>query len=145
MLLTRSEPEIVSLSMRYTRSSNVNERRLLSFRNLTDEIQATDQVGGSQIYLLLFLEMTREEKLEAIYDEIDRTIVFFNQFWGIEFDWEWDDYTFLPIVIGDLMEYFKNSRWYVDCIIGLRNDYANPLYLQSDECIDFVHSLIPKS
>ena len=30
--------------------------------------------------------MTREEKLEAIYDEIDRTIVFFNQFGGIEFD-----------------------------------------------------------
>lgn len=108
-------------------------------------MQATDRVGGSQIYLLLFLQMTREEKLEAIYDEIDRTIVFFNQFWGIEFDWEWDDYTFLPIVIGDLMEYFKNSRWYVGCIIGLWNDYANPLYLQSDECVDYVYSLIQKS
>ena len=93
---------------------------------------------------IIFLQMTREEKLEAIYNEIDRTIVFFNQFWGIELDWEWDDYTFLPIVIGDIMEYFKNSRWYVDCIIGLRNDYANPLYLQSDECIDYVYSLIKK-
>ena len=29
---------------------------------------------------IIFNRMTKEEKLEAIYDEIDRTIVFFNQF-----------------------------------------------------------------
>ena len=87
--------------------------------------------------------MTREEKLEAIYDEIDRTIVFFNQFWGIEFEWDWENYEFLPIMIWDIMEYFKNSRWYVDCIIGLWGDYRLPLYMQSEECVDYVYSLIP--
>lgn len=93
---------------------------------------------------IIFNRMTREEKLEAIYDAIDRTIVFFNQFWGIEFDREWDDYEFLPIMIGDIMEFYKESRWVVDCIIGLWNDYRKPLYLQSDACIDYVYSLMQK-
>lgn len=56
--------------------------------------------------------MTREEKLEAIYDEIDRTIVFFNQFWGIEFNWDWENYEFLPIMIGDVLEHFQDKRFY---------------------------------
>ena len=37
MLLTRSEPEIVLLNTQSTRLSNANERKLLSFRTLTDE------------------------------------------------------------------------------------------------------------
>nr|DAW73475.1 MAG TPA: hypothetical protein [Caudoviricetes sp.] len=76
----RSRLEIALHNMQSTRSRIASERRFLSFQRLIDEMQATDRVGGSQIYLLLFLQMTREEKLEAIYDEIDRTIVFFNQF-----------------------------------------------------------------
>nr|DAT13862.1 MAG TPA: hypothetical protein [Caudoviricetes sp.] len=36
-LLTRSKSETVSLSMRYTRSRNASERRLIIFQRLTEE------------------------------------------------------------------------------------------------------------
>nr|DAR87416.1 MAG TPA: hypothetical protein [Caudoviricetes sp.] len=56
MLLTRSEPEIVSLSMRYTRLSNANERRLRNSQTLTDEqtdLEAQENRIKNQIYLLI--------------------------------------------------------------------------------------------
>lgn len=56
MLLTRSEPEIVSLSMRYTRLSNANERRLRNSQTLTDEqtdLEAQENRIINQIYLLI--------------------------------------------------------------------------------------------
>jgi len=117
--------------------------------------------------------MTREEKLEAIYDEIDRTIVFFNQFGGIEFDWDWENYEFLPIMIWDAIDWIENKKFNVNTPIMWfwfdRKDYSDetklffiqkyyseevcrlresrrlPLYMQTDECIDFVHSLIQKN
>ena len=56
MLLTRSEPEIVSLSVRYTRLSNANERRLRNSQTLTDEqtdLEAQENRIKNQIYLLI--------------------------------------------------------------------------------------------
>ena len=56
MLLTRSEPEIVSHSMRYTRLSNVSERRLRNFQRPTDEqtdLEAQENRIINQIYLLI--------------------------------------------------------------------------------------------
>ena len=116
--------------------------------------------------------MTREEKLEAIYDEIDRTIVFFNQFGGIEFDWDWENYEFLPIMIWDAIDWIENKKFDVNAPIMWfwfeDEDYDNdtklyfiqrhysektcaiweskrlPIEDQSDECIDFIYSLIKK-
>ena len=56
MLLTSSEPEIVSLSMRSTRSSNANEKRLRNSQTLTDEqtdLEAQENRIKNQIYLLI--------------------------------------------------------------------------------------------
>ena len=56
MLLTRSEPEIVLLNTQSTRLSNANERKLLSFRTLTDEqtdLEAQENRIKNQIYLLI--------------------------------------------------------------------------------------------
>ena len=56
MLLTKSEPETVSLSMRYTRSRIANGRRFRSFQNLIDEqtdLEAQENRIKNQIYLLI--------------------------------------------------------------------------------------------
>ena len=56
MLLTRSEPEIVSHSMRYTRLSNVSERRLRNYQRPSDEqtdLEAQENRIINQIYLLI--------------------------------------------------------------------------------------------
>lgn len=102
--------------------------------------------------------MTREEKLEAIYDEIDRTIVFFNQFGGIEFDWDWENYEFLPIMIWDVLDWIepywrggaqdtkfsKERKRKVDITLLQWDNKRKPIEEQSDECIDFIYSLIKK-
>ena len=56
MLLTRSEPEIVSPNMQSTRLSNANERRLRNSQTLTDEqtdLEAQENRIKNQIYLLI--------------------------------------------------------------------------------------------
>nr|DAE87566.1 MAG TPA: hypothetical protein [Caudoviricetes sp.] len=49
ILLTRSRSETVSLSMRYTRLSNANERRLLNSQIPTDEQTDSEAVESSFI------------------------------------------------------------------------------------------------
>ena len=55
ILLMRSRSETVSLSMQSIKLKTASERRLMSSQRLTDEMQATDRVGDSQIYLFFLL------------------------------------------------------------------------------------------
>ena len=58
-----------------------------------------------------------------------------------------------PVMIGDVMyyirkKYWNNHSWFHSDrskLIDLRSKEREPIEWQYDECIDFVHSLIPKS
>lgn len=64
--LMRSRLETVSLSMQSIKLKTASERRLMSSQRLTDEMQATDRVGDSQIYLFFYYTM---EKLLQLLNE----------------------------------------------------------------------------
>ena len=65
-LLMRSKLETALHNMQSTRSRIANGKRLQSFQRLIDEMQATDRVGGSQIYLFFYYIM---EKLLQLLNE----------------------------------------------------------------------------
>ena len=65
-LLTRSKSEIALHNMQSTRSRTANGKRFRSFQRLIDEMQATDRVGDSQIYLFFYYTM---EKLLQLLNE----------------------------------------------------------------------------
>ena len=62
-LLTRSKSETALHNMQSTRSRNANGKRFRSFQRLIDEMQATDRVGDSQIYLFFYYTMEKLLKL----------------------------------------------------------------------------------
>ena len=50
----RSKLEIVSLSMQSIKLRTANGKRLRNYQNPIEAMQATDRVGGSEIYLLFY-------------------------------------------------------------------------------------------
>ena len=130
--------------------------------------------------------MTREEKLEAIYEEIANKELTFGckakhttkrwliydvvMIWQmidwekyfvvkdtLDYDVEWvyeNDWviTFVwhPVMIGSVFERYSASKWFINAqfvmeLIDKWTAMINPIDDQSDECIDYVYSLIQKS
>ena len=54
-----------------------------------------------------------------------------------------------PVMIGSIFERYSSSRWFINSqfvmnLIEVWTWYDKPIELQSDYCVDFVHSLIKK-
>lgn len=129
--------------------------------------------------------MTREEKLEAIYEEIankeltfgckakhttkrwliyDVILVWQMIYWekyfvrsdSLWYDVEWvyeKDWTFEtiwhPIMLGAIFEWYSSKKWFISSqfimeLIEKWTWYDRPIEEQSDECVNFVYSLIRK-
>lgn len=127
--------------------------------------------------------MTREEKLEAIYDEMankeltfgcrcrrndGEDVIFIrqNKTWSYlsireneEFTvslWYTPEIIWHPVMIGDVLDWIDNkmgvsNHEYEEFVINevnmailLWGEYPKPIEEQSDECIDYVYSLIQK-
>lgn len=82
--------------------------------------------------------------------------------WRQRWDFEkFDDYQHLsikfwykviwrPVMIGSIFERYSSSRWFINSqfvmeLIDKWTGYDNPIDDQTDECIDYVYSLIKKS
>ena len=54
-----------------------------------------------------------------------------------------------PVMIGTIFEWYSSSRWFINSqfvihLIERWTGYDKPIEEQSDECIDYVYSLIQK-
>ena len=112
--------------------------------------------------------MTREEKIEAIYKEMaDKELTPWCCV-EIKAQNEYGDFTYRlcrwderpeeeikeiighPVMIGTIFERYSSSRWFIHSqfvmeLIEKWTWYDRPIDDQTDECIDYVYSLIPKS
>ena len=55
-----------------------------------------------------------------------------------------------PVMIGTVFEWYSSSRWFINSqfvmeLIDKWTGYDNPIDDQSQECIDYVYSLIQKN
>ena len=55
-----------------------------------------------------------------------------------------------PVMLGAIFEWYSSSRWFINSqfvmeLVDKWTGYDESIDEQSDECIDFVHSLIKKS
>lgn len=62
----------------------------------------------------------------------------------------WYEVIWRPVMIGTIFEWYSASKWFINAqfvmeLIDKWTGYDNPIDDQSDECIDYVYSLIPKS
>lgn len=109
--------------------------------------------------------MTRDQKIVAIYKEMANKELMLGCFYLSNvtrqkeiYDWSiWSNYIGEiighPVMIGDVMyyirkKYWNNHSWFHSDrskLIDLRSKERESIEWQYDECIDFVHSLIPKS
>lgn len=115
--------------------------------------------------------MTRAEKLAAIYKEMANKELTPWCCVEVKAQNEYGDFTYRlcrwderpeeeikeiighPVMIGDVMyyirkKYWNNHSWFHSDrskLIDLRSKERESIEWQYDECIDFVHSLIPKS
>ena len=53
-----------------------------------------------------------------------------------------------PVMIGSIFEWYSSNKWFINAqfvmeLIDKRTSYDKPIEAQSDECIDYVYSLIP--
>lgn len=67
----------------------------------------------------------------------------YKNYWVVEIIWH-------PVMIGSIFERYSSSRWFINSqfimsLIEKWTWYDRPIEEQSDECIDYVYSLIPKS
>lgn len=106
--------------------------------------------------------MTREEKIQAIYDEIANKEI--NIYWSIVEKYRIDWTPERKIYVGDVLSYISDIVWeahtarhfelkqtyeemyetdFMD-IIRLWDCYHQELEQQPDECIDYIYSLIQK-
>ena len=150
------------------------------------------EIIESDLFDYYILQMTKEEKLEAIYKEMANKEVsfgcrykFIKKYQYCDWAWfePWDiitlckrdakyedsflttffrdialikkdvyDYVELiwhPVMIGTIFEWYSKKRGYINSqfvmnLIEVWDWYDKPIELQSDYCVDFVHSLIKK-
>ena len=62
----------------------------------------------------------------------------------------WYEVIWRPVMIGNIFERYSSSRWFINSqfvmeLIDKWTWYDRPIDDQTDECIDYVYSLIPKS
>lgn len=123
--------------------------------------------------------MTREEKLEAIYEEMaNKELTFGCKLQVIESVWPiqwvifnivsesykvlWDDrristetknsdltVIWHPVMIGTIFEQYSASKWFINSqfiieLVDKWTGYDKSIEDQSDECIDYLYSLIKK-
>lgn len=55
-----------------------------------------------------------------------------------------------PVMLGTIFEWYSSSRWFINSqfvmeLVDKWTGYDESIDEQSDECIDYVYSLIPKS
>lgn len=79
--------------------------------------------------------------LEVIVYDMDVEWVYEND-WVITFVWH-------PVMIGSVFERYSASKWFINAqfVIELVDKwtwYDRPIEEQSDECVNFVYSLIKK-
>lgn len=112
--------------------------------------------------------MTREEKLEAIYKEMANKELTPWCCVEIKAQNEYGDFTYRlcrrderptteikeiighPVMLGTIFEWYSKSRWFINSkfvmnLIEKWTWYDKSIDDQSDECIDYVYSLIQKN
>ena len=65
----------------------------------------------------------------------------FSNQWVVKIIWH-------PVMIGSIFEWYSANGWFINAqfvmeLIDKRTSYDKPIEAQSDECIDYVYSLIP--
>ena len=117
---------------------------------------------------IIFNRMTREEKLEAIYKEMANKELTPWCCVEVKAQNEYGDFTYRlcrgderptteikeiiwhPVMLGTIFEWYSSSKWFINSqfinkLIDKWTGYDKPIDDQSDECIDYVYSLIQKS
>ena len=107
--------------------------------------------------------MTREKKLEAIYKEMANKELTPWCCVEVKAQNEYGDFTYRlcrwderptteikeiighPVMIGDVIEYSSRILVSWDPILMKRDEFRKPIEDQTNECIDYVYSLIKKS
>lgn len=111
--------------------------------------------------------MSREEKITAIYKEMANKELTPWCCVEIKAQNEYGDFTYRlcrgderptteikeiighPVMLGSIFEWYSASKWFINAqfvieLIDKWTGYDKPIDDQSDECIDYIYSLIQK-